>query len=576
MKLLSLRIIALTILSSLTVFLAVPNELFIYGNWILGLICLTPLFVALILAPDRGIAGYLGLLFGVLTTVLSYYWLAFFQDFSIWTITGTSLGYALYFLVFFPFIKRFTAASPAYRPIILAAAWTVFEYFKTAGYLGFPWGLMAYPFSPLLPFIQIADITGVWGISFVVVLFQAVLAETIVALFKLRTGRGYLLKKRNRFSAVYPLREEYSFPRLYFVSRKKQTGGKSDRGDIPADLPRWNWHQWTAIAALTVLLFGYGGYRLGTDIPVTARIQAVMVQQNIDSWLSGNEIESLRIGQRLTREALAADEDPVDLIMWSETSFRRPFDEYYDFYLQNPPGDPFTDFLDEVGTYMFVGSPQRSPRPIGGLMNSVILLHPERGIIELYGKQHPVPFAEHVPFWEVPAVRRFFQNSVGLYSAGWTLGKEYTIFSLPLHSGESVTFGAPICFEDAFPYINRRFILEGADLLINLTNDSWSRQDSAQTQHFLAAYFRSIETRRVMVRSTNAGVSGIIDAHGRVSAVMPFFEEAALRCTIPVQKESRYSFYVRFGDYLPYLLMVFLFGVLLRLYVRDVRARVTL
>ncbi len=536
MKYLSLRIIALTIVSSFTVFLAIPNELFIYGNWFLSLFCLTPLFIGLMLAPDRGLAGYMGLIFGVLTTVLSYYWLAFFQDFSVWTITGTSLGYALYFLLFFPFLKRFTAASPVFRPFILAAAWTVFEYFKTAGYLGFPWGLMAYPFVPLIPLVQIADITGVWGVSFLVVLFQAVLAETVIILF----------------------------------------GGRRTAAGITARVSKWNWNQWAAVASLLVVCTGYGSYRLGSDIPVTAEIEAVMVQQNIDSWLSGNEIDSLRIGQELTRKALDEAGPPVDVVMWSETALRRPFDEYYAFYQEHPAEDPFTEFLDSIGTYLFLGSPQRHPERGGGYMNAVVLLDGEEGIIELYGKQHPVPFAEHVPFWELEGVRRFFENAVGLYSAGWTLGKEYTVFSLPLHGGETVTFGAPICFEDAFPYINRRFILAGSDLLINLTNDSWSRRDSAQTQHFLAAYFRAIENRRVLVRSTNAGVSAVIDAYGRVLYSMPFFEEAALRCTIPVQKEETLTFYTRFGDYLPHLLMLLLLAVLVRLHVREIRKRVTL
>lgn len=530
MKHLSLRILLLTILSSVLFFLVIPNEYFKYGNWILSLICLTPLFIGLILSPDRKLPGFLGLLFGVLTSAMTYYWLAFFQDFSVWTITGVSFGYALYFLVFFPFLKRFTKCSPVFRPLILASAWTVFEYFKTAGYLGFPWGLMAYPSASLLPFVQIADITGVWGISFVVVLIQAVLAETVIDIFALEKP----------------------------VTRRRK----------PV-IPVWNRNQWLAAAALVIVFMGYGTYRLGKKIPTHAVIEAVMVQQNIDSWISGNEVESLKIGQRLTRKALDAAEEPIDIVMWSETSFRRPFDENYDFYRQYPEDGPFTAFLRDIDTYLFLGSPQRSPQKGGGYMNSVMLLHHEGGILELYGKQHPVPFAEHVPFWELEGVRRFFQNVIGLYSGGWTLGTEYTLFELPLHSGETVRFGAPICFEDAFPYINRRFILNGADLLVNLTNDSWSKQDSSQIQHFLAAYFRAVETRRVLVRSTNSGVSSVIDAHGRILYTMPFFEEAALTCSIPVQKEAVLTVYTRLGDYIPYALMAFLFAVLLSLYYRD-------
>ncbi len=562
MKYMSLRIVGLTLLSALLYFLAIPNEIFIYGNGIIGLICLTPVFIGLALSPDKGLPGYIGLIFGIITSVCTYYWLAFFQDFSIWTITGVSLGYALYFLVFFPFLKRFTKCSPLFRPIILAAAWTVFEYFKTAGYLGFPWGLMAYPFASVLPLIQIADITGVWGISFLVVLFQAVLAETVIFFFGIHVPPQIMTRRQQRRGL--PVKSRKLKSPLVHPIRKK------------SPFRRWNWNQWAAVGALTVIFFSYGFYRLGKDIPTKATIEAIMVQQNIDSWLSGNEIESLEIGQNLTRDALAQAEKPIDIVMWSETSFRRPYDEYFDFYEQYPKDDPFTPFLREIDTYLFLGSPHRSPQKGGGYMNAAILLKNGEGILDVYGKQHPVPFAEHVPFWEVEGVRRFFQNVVGLYSAGWTLGKEHTIFSLLLHSGDTVTFGAPICFEDAFPYINRRFILKGADLLINLTNDSWSKQDSSQTQHFLAAYFRTIESRRVLVRSTNSGVSAVVDAYGRILNIMPFFEQSALQCSIPVQKEMQLTVYMRFGDYLPILLMGLLAGVLVVLYVREVRKGVTL
>ena len=244
MKYRSVRIIALTIVSAFAVFLAIPNELFIYGNWILSLFCLTPLFIGVILAPDKGLAGCMGLIFGVLTTVLSYYWLAFFQDFSVWTITGTSLGYALYFLIFFPFLKRFSSVSPTFRPIIIAAAWTVFEYFKTAGYLGFPWGLMAYPLTPLLPLVQIADITGVWGISFLSVLFQAVLAETVLVLFHLRVEpavlprrlakRGGKVSYRKLISSpVRPIARDFTFPRLYLFERRRiRSSGRTSRAKV--------------------------------------------------------------------------------------------------------------------------------------------------------------------------------------------------------------------------------------------------------------------------------------------------------------------------------------------------------
>ena len=517
------KCLVLTILAAGCTFLAIPNEIFLYGNPLFGSFCLVPFFLAVYLSPTRRYASLMGLLFGVLTTLFSYYWLAYFQEFSVWTITGTTLGYALYYTVLAPFLFRFKEAPAAYRPLLFAAAFTVFEYFKAMGYLGFPWGLMAYPFANLTPFLQIADITGVWGVSFLVLLFQATLTE-----------------------AVY----EKGARRLRFLTAS---------GTFTA--------QSAVIGSLIILAVVYGYYRMGTDIPVTKNARILMVQQNIDSWVGGNEVESLIRGQRLTREGIRRSGEPVELVLWSETSFRRPYLEYREFYETRPAGDPFVSFVREIDAPFLVGSPYLLEAE--GALNAVILVGPDGEIREHYGKQHPVPLAEHVPFWEIESVRNFFQDVIGLYSAGWTVGNRYTLFTVPLRgSGETLTFGAPICFEDAFPYINRLFVKKGAEILVNLTNDSWSRQDSAQTQHYVAALFRSVETKRTMVRSTNSGVTAVIDPYGRKIAELPFFEEAVLVYDVPVYEEEGLTPYTLFGDYFPYGLMILLVGTLIGMRIR--------
>ena len=134
-------------------------------------------------------------------------------------------------------------------------------------------------------------------------------------------------------------------------------------------------------------------------------------------------------------------------------------------------------------------------------------------------------------------------------------GANATIFSLPLRTGGSVRFATPICFEDAFPDLNRRFILAGADLLVNLTNDAWSRTVSAETQHFVAAKLRAVENRRVLVRATNGGVTAAVDPWGRaIGDPVPLFTATAVRLQVPVYRPPAATPYTRFGDYLPPLL----------------------
>ena len=134
----------------------------------------------------------------------------------------------------------------------------------------------------------------------------------------------------------------------------------------------------------------------------------------------------------------------------------------------------------------------------------------------------------------------------------WVPGAEATIFSLPLRSGGLLRFATPICFEDAFPDLNRRYVRAGADMLINLTNDAWSQTVSAETQHFVAAKLRAVENRRVLIRATNGGVTGAIDPWGRVIGdVAPLFTATSLRLQVPVYRPRTDTPYTRFGDYLP-------------------------
>jgi apolipoprotein N-acyltransferase len=174
---------------------------------------------------------------------------------------------------------------------------------------------------------------------------------------------------------------------------------------------------------------------------------------------------------------------------------------------------------------------------------------------------HPVPFAECIPFYEYKVVREFFTKVVHIENA-WVMGTRYTVFQVPLRTGKLLHFGAPICFEDAFSDLCRQYILNGADCLVNMTNDSWSKTWSSEIQHFQAAQFRAIENRRVLVRSTNGGVSGVVDPWGRVSARMPFFESAWTVASVPLYKEPGFTPYTRYGDWFPRVLIILLLAVL--------------
>jgi apolipoprotein N-acyltransferase len=107
-------------------------------------------------------------------------------------------------------------------------------------------------------------------------------------------------------------------------------------------------------------------------------------------------------------------------------------------------------------------------------------------------------------------------------------------------------------------------VRQGADILINLTNDAWSRTNSAQVQHFVVARFRSIEMKRILIRSTNGGLTAVIGPFGEIQKDLPMFKAAYLAADIPVLREDSLTPYTLYGDYFPIILGIFLIFLLVR------------
>jgi apolipoprotein N-acyltransferase len=167
----------------------------------------------------------------------------------------------------------------------------------------------------------------------------------------------------------------------------------------------------------------------------------------------------------------------------------------------------------------------------------------ERGeITELYRKLHLVPFTEHFPYQkQFPFIYQALKNADTHF---WEKGNKETVFEY-----NGLKFSTPICFEDTFGYLSRNFVRNGAELIVNLTNDAWSKSLPAQNQHLAMAVFRSVENRRSMVRSTASGQTCGIDPNGKILAMAQPFTESYLTVSVPVVRYS--AFYTRYGDFLP-------------------------
>jgi apolipoprotein N-acyltransferase len=515
-------LLLLVLLSAVLLPLALPNELFggairllglqpgesfYWGNAVLGLVCLVPAFVAVSLAPSFGFASLLGVLFGGVSTALSNFWLMFFQGYSIWTYGGVIVGYAGLNALLFPFLRGFSRINVNYRPFLLAAVWAVYEYFKSVGFLGYPWGLIAYPVGDVLPLVQFVDITGVWGLSFLMALVNTLIAELALSGWRPRFVR-----------------------------------------------------QMTFGIVLVACAFLYGTIRLATPIPAVGTASLLLVQQNKDPWEEGKGLDdSIRINADLTRSGALATSQKPDLAVWSESSVSTIGVFLNGHYY--PGNNPLVPALREVGVPVLFGGVGIVDMSKQMYWNAAILASADGTVQDMYGKIHRVPFAENIPFYEVPGVRRFFRNVVGI-ELPWADANRYTIFRVPLRSGGNLSFGVPICFEDAFSDLCRTFITKGADLLVNITNDSWSKTWSAEIQHFAVARFRAIENRRVLVRSTNGGLSAVVGPWGEIRERLPLFERTSRTVEVPVYREKTITPYTRFGDWFPRVLIIVLLAVL--------------
>ncbi|MBN1799238.1 MAG: apolipoprotein N-acyltransferase [Spirochaetales bacterium] len=511
-----LLLIILTLLSALLLPLALPNELFLDGNPVLGLICLSFFFLALYRAPSFGFASVLGMIFGAVSTVIANYWLVNFGQFSVWTLGGSTLGYIGYNALLAPILYGCAKIKPRYRALLTAAVWALYEYLKSSGFLGYPWGLVAYPVHTVLPLIQFVDVTGLWGLSFLMAYFNSVGAEII--------------------DQVFP---------LFFNKRKSLPLAKQ---------VYTSWKNYSLVlAAFLIAILGYGTARLLIPIPLEKQFDILLIQQNRDPWERGMHAASVSTARKLTlqgvAESLAKSKKRPDLIAWNETALRHL-------------GRSDLEFFSSTGTYNLVGAPLTISTEPFRAYNASILISPAGQPLTYYAKQHPVPFAESIPLWDIPEVQEFFRNVIGISNL-WALGSKYTVFEPPLQDGGTISFGTPICFEDVFPDLCRHFFLNGAEVLINMSNDSWSKTNSALTQHIAAARFRAIENRRTLIRATNAGLTCVVGVKGEILSSIPIFEQNYLLTSVPVYKESGFTTYTLLGDYFAFCLALIILFILI-------------
>lgn len=370
--------------------------------------------------------------------------------------------------------------------------WVTFEFVRARlPEISFPWNLLGYPASANLALLQVTSVTGIWGLSFLVAAFNALLAWAEMA------------------------------PR---PAPAKRTGIAGAVG-------------------LLILAVMFAGPRLVPEVSGTHYARAVQPNfPEVDSyepdWFQAHAADI----DELARFSLEPTGHKPDLLIWPEAP--APFSWQDSHFRQLGSelairfGHPFL-----AGVIEWKQEQASGDRAIWVPYNSALLISATGRRVFSYDKIHLVPFGEYEPF---PLIHRVV-SSVSSEVGGFRKGSRYSVGSLP----GGGTFGTYICYEAIYPGEVRHFAANGAQLYINISNDGWFGHSAAAEQHLRMARVRAVENRRWLLRVTNSGYTASVDPYGRISS--PIARDVRGAANLPYDFRTDKSFFTRFGNWFAWL-----------------------
>jgi apolipoprotein N-acyltransferase len=466
--------IALVIASGLALALAFPKFDFNLLAWV----AFVPFFYATDGEPLGRLFGWAWLQ-GLVAFTGSLYWIPIplhnFADVRLalaiipmFLLAGIMAIYSAVALWGGEFISRRLRISPV---VTLPIAWAALELVRTHFPIGFPWNLLGYAAYKNTELIQFAEVTGVYGISALIMFFNAVVFQV-------------------------------AFRR---ASYREQTASL------------------TALTAIMLLLFGFGAWRISNvrNMPTDGSFKVAMVQGDIPQslkWEPNFLPESFKVYEDETAKAV---ERGADLVVWPEAAAAflfQPDDRYpIEYTTDKQYRDTLLQLARNTGKPILFGAPALATDSLGGGFYNRAYLVSGKGEIEgSYDKMILVPFGEYVPGREVFG---YFVNRVVQGFGDMIPGTHQTIFDV-----DGAKLGVLICYESIFPDLTRLEVKAGADVLVNITNDAWYGESSAPYQALAMAAMRSAETKVPMIRAANTGVSAIISATGAITFPTPLFK----------------------------------------------------
>jgi apolipoprotein N-acyltransferase len=395
-------------------------------------------------------------------------------------------------------VQRISRQSLELACIAAPFLWVTFEFIRAhLPEISFPWNLLGYPAAMNLGLLQIAAITGIYGLSFLAVGFNALLAWAMAS-------KNIALKRR-----------------LAIVG--------------------------AAVAVLVIAMVA--GPRLVPEAKAQHFARAVQldfpeVPEYPTDWFAKNASQL----EEVEKISLAPSAEKPDLLVWPEAPAPFSFQDSQFAKIASSLairfGHPFLAGVIEWKTP--VDPSDRVPPGTLVPYNSAELVDAQGQRVFVYDKVHLVPFGEYEPFPLIHQVVARMSEEVG----GFHKGNKYAVGRLP--GGN--TLGVFICYEAIYPGEVRRFAANGAQLLLNISNDGWFGRSAAAEQHLHMVRVRAVENRRWIVRSTNNGYTVSVDPYGRIIEPLPPDVRAAV--DLPYDFRTDETIYTRFGNWFAWLCVI--------------------
>ena len=520
-----LRKTAPLLASGLLLFCATPG---MPGIALCAWVALVPLLLAGRASNSPANAAWLGLGCGMIFYPLTLAWITIvlgtYGHLDWWLTIPALLLLSLYMSIFLAIFSAGCRWNDDRLPLPLLAPtlWVGLDYLRAGLFSGFPWLDLGYTQFRSNPILQTADLFGHHTVTFLLVMVNGLLA-LLFAMYNERTQLADDGPDLRRLVATVILPAAILLAALgYGASRQQQVASLCNGAD-----------------EMTVTV-------AQGDIPQDEKWSAKFQRETVQRYLS------------LSQKALDGKNRP-SLLVWPETALP--------FYPMESPF--FVEVVDQLvnkrQANLLFGAPHRlrpapnsapqyfnsaflvvpADRPLSG-MNLPLAASPPLGRIGgRYDKQHLVPFGEYIPMRTILPALAPVVETIGDFTAGRATGP------IPC---ENARIGVLICFESIFPELARNHVANGANLLVNITNDAWFGRSNAPWQHLAMATFRAVENRRSLARAANTGVSGCLDPLGHSAQLSTLFTTSQITARLPLLTAD--TIYGRFGHHFGFLCLL--------------------